>query len=150
LHFITLKHLDSNFIDEAYRQNVRRLIEEAAEREVLITHGTDTILVTADYFFRQREASPALRDKVILLTGSMIALSCGPESDGFHNIRFSLEQLSRSLPSGVYVVLSDYDDVQAETGWSPRLYRYQPKKFGKTHDVSKMNRDRMFVLTEQE
>ncbi|MDR3424543.1 MAG: asparaginase domain-containing protein [Alphaproteobacteria bacterium] len=150
LRIITLEQRDSNFINEEYRRGILQKIEQAQENRILITHGTDTILQTAEFFYDQRESSCALRDKIVVLTGSMVAISCGPESDGFLTIPFALSQLSYSLKSGVYIVLCDYDDVQAQTGWSPRLYPFTPKKYGKIHDLANMRRDRLYLLANQE
>ena len=90
---------------------------------VLVTHGTNTLLHTAEFLHRQYSLVRALKDKTIILTGAMVALSCGPESDGVFNLRFALRQLEAGqISRGVYIVLCDYQDPDTKSGaWKPRL-----------------------------
>jgi L-asparaginase len=130
---------DSKLMDEAYRQGVLKIIEAAPEKKILTTHGTDTLLQSADYFYRQSRAKPALTDKIIMLTGSMIPLANGPESDGYLNLAFSLEQLKRleagKGESNIYIVLCDYERPEDKfSAWKPKLYPYQPGHYEKLYE----------------
>ena len=139
---ISLEPRDSKLIDENYLLNVIDVIRKAPENEILITHGTDRILKSADFLFRYSSQHLAeLRNKTILLTGSMIPLANGPGSDGFVNLVFALGQLS-ALEFGasenngaIFIVLCDYEFPDTESGqWQPRLYRYRPGHYVKFYD----------------
>jgi L-asparaginase/Glu-tRNA(Gln) amidotransferase subunit D len=142
--YVSHENCDSNLIDDAYRQGVLDIITKSPESMVLITHGTDTLLATADFFHKRYSTQAALKDKTILLTGAMAPLSCGPESDGWLNLRFALRQLNQGqLSRGVHIVLCDYQDVDARTGWQPRLYRYKPGYYEKFFDPEDASRNRL-------
>jgi L-asparaginase len=139
LRWLSHEPCDSQLMDEAYRRRLIAVVEEAPEQKILITHGTDTILKTADTFFEARAENSGLTEKTILLTGSMIPLTNGPESDGYLNINFSLEALAHAgkdlLSPGVYVVLCDYEKRDdPDSAWKPRLYTYGPGRYEKVYD----------------
>ena len=129
------EHRDSNFIDEPYRQKLAQIIGGAPEKDVLITHGTDTVLASAAFFFEKMKTDAALATKHILLTGAMMPLANGEESDGYLNLKFSLEQLqSAKLADGVYLVFCDFVQPEKREGWAPRLYHFAPGRFEKYYD----------------
>jgi L-asparaginase len=147
LRFEPMEPRDSQLIDVLYRSEMCALILQASEPRVLITHGTDTLLETAEYLYHATQTFPALREKTIIITGAMVAISCGPESEGLLNLQHSLMQFDRPLGHGVYIVLSDFEDPVRQTGWAPQLYGFEPGKYGKTHDNDNMDRNRLFELT---
>ncbi len=120
---ISLEPRDSKLIDEAYRLNIAGLIREVPETAILITHGTDTMLQTADFFFQR-----PVPGKTIILTGAMTPLANGFESDGYRNLAFALEQLAMPGLSPVNIVLCDFT---ADGEWQPRLYPYAPDRYEK-------------------
>ena len=131
---VSLEPRDSKFIDEAYRIEVLKTIESAPEERVLITHGTDTLLETAAFFYQTLLIHPTLKNKVIVVTGSMVPLANGKESDGYRNIDFALKHLQSCPlgPSKINIVLCGFDLPEEQKGdWRPRLYPYQPKKYVK-------------------
>ena|ERR1700733_5441424 len=141
---VWLEPRDSSFIDEAYRREILEVIKKSPENMVLVTHGSNTLLDTAEFFHRQYSLVPVLKDKTILLTGAMVALSCGPESDGIPNLRFALQRLDAGqISRGVYIVLCDYQDLESKVGWAPRLYRYQPGQYKKIFDPEDDRRSRI-------
>ena len=89
----------------------RRLILEncrsAAEDQMVITHGTDTMADTA------RVLGEAALGKTIVLTGAMIPYAFG-SSDGLFNLGSALSFV-QALPPGVYVAMNGrcftWDDV---------------------------------------
>lgn len=127
---------DSKLMDEAYRQGLLKLMEAAPEKKILLTHGTDTLLQSAGYFYQKCQTNPTLAGKIILLTGSMIPLANGPESDGYLNLHFAYEQL-QSLPAGtgtnIYIVLCDYEKEDQTGAWKPKLYPFQPGRYEKLY-----------------
>jgi L-asparaginase len=144
IRYVSLEARDSKEIDEAYRQLMLDTVKQAPEKMILITHGTDTILDTAAYFYKQATMQTVIKDKTIILTGSMVPLSCGEKSDGLQNLRFSLRQLEQGqIMRGVYIVLCDFQDEDAKTGWGPRLYRFEPGRYQKYYDREDAQRSRL-------
>jgi len=143
---ISNEPLDSKLIDDPYRYALLNIIETAPEKRILITHGTDTILQTAAFFYSQFATNPALAGKIIFLTGSMIPLANGQESDGYLNLKLSIEQLRRpAVPdrsTSTYIVLCDYErSDDTSSAWKPRLYPYHPGQYEKfTADDGRYNR----------
>lgn len=125
LRCLSFEPRDSKLIDAAYRDNLLEAVAAAPERWVLITHGTDALLATADFFHQRHPPG-----KTIVLTGAMTPLSNGAESDGHRNLAFSLELLNEHSPAlaPVNVVLSDFDETGA---WTPRLYPHEPGRYEK-------------------
>jgi L-asparaginase len=128
---ISLQPRDSKQIDKLYRKNILAIVEAAAENAILITHGTDTILQSADFLYRR--FSNSLGRKAIILTGAMIPLANGQASDGHLNLAFSLDLLTRFAPelAKINIVLCDFDKGGA---WKPRLYPYRPNQYTKFYD----------------
>ena len=81
---------------------------DCAERQVVITHGTDTMVETA------RALAGAVQDKTIVLTGAMVPFAFG-SSDGLFNLGSALS-FAQVLPAGIYVAMNGrwfaWDDVR--------------------------------------
>lgn len=127
---VSLEPRDSKLLDDTYRKSILNIIEAAPERAVLITHGTDTLLKTAQFLYQQFCTNPALDKKVVILTGAMTPLANGAASDGHLNLAFSLDQLINPTPAlaKINIVLCDFDNQGA---WKPRLYPYTPGQYEK-------------------
>lgn len=138
---VSLEPRDSQNIDEAYLTNTTQLIAAAPENEILITIGTDGMVSAATFLHQQVQMNAALSNKTILLTGAMVPLANGPESDGYQNLVFALKQLtgfamenSRQANGSVYIVLCDYEKPETESGaWAPRLYPFEPGRYMKIY-----------------
>ena len=142
--YVAMEPRDSKLIDDAYRQGMLDILKKSPESMVLITHGTDSLLTTADYLFKQTTMLSFIKDKSIVLTGSMVPLSCGDQSDGYLNLRFALRQLDQGQMSrGIYIVLCDYQDQKTKSGWQSRLYRYAPGRYEKVYDAQDGQRSRL-------
>jgi L-asparaginase len=80
----------------------RRLIVEhcrnAKEGRIVITHGTDTMEITA------RALGETIAGKTIVLTGAMVPYKFG-SSDGLFNLGSALA-FAQALPHGVYVAMN--------------------------------------------
>jgi L-asparaginase len=104
----TLMMVDSLDMSGAQRAAIVRACRECHEDQIVITHGTDTMVETA------REIASGLRDKTVVLTGAMVPYAFG-SSDGLFNLgsAFSFVQ---SLPHGVYIAMNGksfpWDDVR--------------------------------------
>ena len=83
-----------------------RIVEECRkvpERLIVITHGTDTMAVTAERLAEAVEGE-TLAGKTIVLTGAMVPYKFG-SSDGMFNLGCALAFV-QTLPSSVYVAMN--------------------------------------------
>lgn len=88
---------DSLHLDDGDRAAVRAAIEQQSHRHVLVTHGTDTMVETA-------QALAGIPGKVIVLTGALNpALFKG--SDAVFNIGCAVGAV-QTLPDGVYIAMN--------------------------------------------
>jgi L-asparaginase len=94
----TLMMIDSLEMSEADRGLIVHNCAEVAERHIVITHGTDTMVDTA------RLLAERVSDKTIVLTGAMIPIAFG-SSDGLFNLGGALTAV-QVLPPGVYVTMN--------------------------------------------
>jgi L-asparaginase len=94
----TLMMIDSLEMTAADRAFITRECEECAEDKIIITHGTDTMTVTAGVLAEN------IKNKTIVLTGAMIPIKFG-SSDGLFNLGSALAFV-QSLPAGVYVAMN--------------------------------------------
>lgn len=94
----TLMMVDSLNMTEEERQEIADYCLAAPEKQVIITHGTDTMVQTAELLANQ------VKDKTIILTGAMIPYKFG-SSDGLFNMGSALAFV-QSLPPGVYVAMN--------------------------------------------
>jgi L-asparaginase len=96
----TLMMVDSLEITDADRQIIAHNCLRCPHQHILITHGTDTMVKTAEFL-----AHVNLEGKTIVLTGAMVPYAFGTSSDGFFNLGAALALL-QTLPSGVYVAMN--------------------------------------------
>lgn len=94
----TLMMIDSLEMTDQDRERIVNACRQCSERSIVITHGTDTMEVTA------RALGEAITDKTIVLTGAMIPYKFG-SSDGLFNLGTALAFV-QSLPPGVYVAMN--------------------------------------------
>jgi L-asparaginase len=95
----TLMMIDSLEMTEDDRKLIVEQCRNAKESRIVVTHGTDTMEVTA-----RALAEAALPGKTIVLTGAMIPFKFG-SSDGLFNLGSALA-FSQALPPGVYVAMN--------------------------------------------
>lgn len=94
----TLMMADSLEMTDTDRELILHNCKTVPEDKILITHGTDTMSITAAYLAK------ANLSKTIVITGAMIPYKFG-SSDGFFNLGAALAFL-QSLPQGVYVAMN--------------------------------------------
>jgi L-asparaginase len=141
---IAMEPRDSQLIETNYRNTLIKIIDDAPETCALVTHGTDTILKTAEYFYDAAETGVGLNNKTVLLTGAMVPLANGPQSDGMMNLKFALKNLTEGkLAPGIYIVLSDYVDAEKREGWVPKLYPFAPGRYEKYYDPADGSHNRI-------
>ena len=94
----TIMMKDSLELSDHDRNLIVKKCLESDENQILITHGTDTMVETAKLLAAQ------INDKTIILTGAMIPYKFG-SSDGLFNLGSSLSFL-QSLPTGIYIAMN--------------------------------------------
>ncbi|MFN6374763.1 MAG: asparaginase domain-containing protein [Chitinophagia bacterium] len=98
LDVTTLMMIDSLDMKDEDREQIARACIEAKELKILITHGTDTMPITAAML------SQKVLNKTIVITGAMVPYKFG-SSDGLFNLGAALAFV-QSLPHGVYVAMN--------------------------------------------
>lgn len=94
----TLMMKDSLEMTDEDREIISKNCIECQESHILITHGTDTMDITAKYL------ASRVKNKTVVLTGAMIPFSFG-SSDGFFNLGSAMAFV-QSLPPNIYVVMN--------------------------------------------
>ncbi|MFT4759167.1 MAG: L-asparaginase [Saprospiraceae bacterium] len=106
----TLMMVDSLEMTDGDREIIASNCRRTKSKQILLTHGTDTMVATAEYLHSRK-----IEGKTIVLTGAMIPYAFGNSSDGFFNLGSSLA-FAQILPPGVYVVMNgryfDWDKVK--------------------------------------
>ena len=104
----TLMMIDSMEMTDEDRGSILNHCRNAAERHIVITHGTDTMVETA------RLLADESLNKTIVLTCAMIPIAFG-SSDGLFNLGGALTAV-QVIPAGVYVIMNGrvfrWDNVQ--------------------------------------
>lgn len=104
----TLMMVDSLEMTGTDRELILHNCRTVPEERILLTHGTDTMGLTAAFLAEAKLA------KTIVITGAMIPYKFG-SSDGFFNLGAALAFL-QTLPHGVYVAMNgryyNWDNVR--------------------------------------
>lgn len=108
INISTLMMKDSLEMDDNDRSLVVDNCSKTIESNIIITHGTDTMIDTAT------SIASAKLNKTIVLTGAMIPYKFG-SSDGLFNLGAAIGFV-QSLPNGVYIAMNGkyfhYDKVE--------------------------------------
>jgi L-asparaginase len=94
----TLMMIDSLDMKDPDRQLILDHCRKASEKQIVITHGTDTMEQTAQLL------GSTIKDKTVVLTGAMVPYKFG-SSDGLFNLGSALAFV-QALPPGVYVAMN--------------------------------------------
>jgi len=89
---------DSLELNDNDRQEILKTIQNSPSNQILITHGTDTIVESANYIAKD------IQDKVIVLVGAMVPYRF-KDSDALFNLGFAMGAL-QSLDKGIYVAMN--------------------------------------------
>ena len=92
---------DSRQLNEKDQKNILSIINKSKSKNIIITHGTYTMPDTARFL----EANLKKKNKIIILTGSMIPLTGFSPSDAPFNLGYSLASFGVLKP-GVYVCMN--------------------------------------------
>ncbi len=96
----TLMMLDSLEMGEEEREILLYQCKKSKSNKIIITHGTDTIVETAQFL-----AESDVEGKTIILTGAMVPIAFGTSSDGFFNLGSALA-FAQTLEPGVYIAMN--------------------------------------------
>lgn len=106
---VSLMQKDSLEMTDEDRETVRKAVSAAPERQIVITHGTDTMVTTA-------EVLKTVADKTIVLTGAL-SPALFKNSDAMFNIGAALTA-AQTKPAGVYIAMNgvvfDHDKVRKD------------------------------------
>ena len=94
----TLMMADSIDMSAEDRDLIALNCQKAEEERIIITHGTDTMVETAEVI------ASKVKDKTIVLTGAMIPYKFG-SSDGLFNLGSAIAFV-QTLPHGVYISMN--------------------------------------------
>src|SRR5262249_15253017 len=104
---VDLMRKDSLHMDDADRAAIRKAIESQPHRHILVTHGTDTMVETA-------QVLEGVQGKVIVLTGALNPARF-QGSDAVFNIGCAVGA-AQALPDGIYIAMNG-------RVWNPRHVR---------------------------
>ncbi|HYW30398.1 MAG TPA: asparaginase domain-containing protein [Gemmatimonas sp.] len=93
-----LMMLDSLEMADTHRTHIVRACVECSEEQIVITHGTDTMVETA------RAIAAGVEGKTVVITGAMVPYAFG-SSDGLFNLGSALSFV-QTLPAGVYIAMN--------------------------------------------
>ena len=91
--------IDSLEMSDEHRGMVLEACRRAAEKRIVVTHGTDTMVETARVL-----AGGGLAEKTVVLTGAMVPYAFG-SSDGLFNLGSALS-FAQAQPPGVYIAMN--------------------------------------------
>ena len=94
----TLMMIDSLDMTDAARAWIVASCQRCPESRIVITHGTDTMVETA------QAVAQSVREKTVVLTGAMVPYAFG-SSDGLFNLGSALS-FAGVLPPGVYIAMN--------------------------------------------
>ena len=117
----TLMMVDSLEMNDMDRGNIIHNCRRCKHENILITHGTDTMVETAKAL---SEAN--IKNKTIVLFGAMVPYAFGTSSDGFFNLGAAFAFVQMNVP-GVYIAMNgkcySWDNVKKnrKTGFFEEL-----------------------------
>jgi L-asparaginase len=114
-----LSEKDSRDITDDDRKKLAEAIRSTQHDNVLITHGTFTMQLTAQFLQEQN-----LTDKKIILTGSMIPIIGFAASDAGFNLGFAIASFAAIEP-GVYLSMNGGIFTSAEVEKNVETLRFE-------------------------
>ena len=94
----TLMMVDSLNMTNGERQYILDKCNNEKTNKIIITHGTDTMVETAEFIAK------GIKDKVVILTGAMIPIKFG-SSDGLFNLGSAMSFV-QILKPGIYITMN--------------------------------------------
>jgi L-asparaginase len=110
----TLVMIDSLEMQDGHREKIFQACLGSTVPHIVITHGTDSMEVTARYLGERMHLMP---DKTVVLTGAMVPYKFG-SSDGLFNLGSAMAFVTVLQP-GVYIAMNGmhftWDNVKKDT-----------------------------------
>lgn len=94
----TLMMIDSLDMSDADRETIAQNVAKTNEDKIIITHGTDTMVETAQVIAKK------VKGKTVVLVGAMVPYKFG-SSDGLFNLGAAIA-FAQTLPTGVYIAMN--------------------------------------------
>lgn len=114
---LTIEHIlmkDSLDMTQEDRDKLAEACSDAVEDNLVVTHGLDTMIETAQTIAGAMDGRP----KTVVMTGAMVPYSVGMTSDALFNLGTALA-FAQSLKPGVYVAMNGHsfasDNVSRDT-----------------------------------
>lgn len=114
---------DSREITIEEREKLVSVIESDVHDQIIITHGTFTMVQTAKYL-DEHMSEAAHRNKKIILTGSMIPIIGFGMSDAGFNLGFTIASFP-SIKNGVYISMNGGVFQSGEAEKNEALFRFE-------------------------
>ena len=114
--------IDSVDMIDEHRVKIVAAINESENEKIVITHGTDTMINTANYIEKH---IPNL-NKTIVLVGSILPLDGFYHSDAPFNLGYAIAQV-QSRPHGVYLCMNATCFTTQEVYKNTRIGRFEYK-----------------------
>ena len=96
----TLMMIDSLDMTDDDRETIAQNVAKTNEDQIIITHGTDTMVETAQVIAKKAKG------KTVVLVGAMVPYKFG-SSDGLFNLGAAIAFV-QTLPAGVYIAMNGH------------------------------------------
>tara|TARA_B100000073_G_scaffold279406_1_gene239913 strand:+ start:1604 stop:2089 length:486 start_codon:yes stop_codon:yes gene_type:complete len=94
----SLMRIDSLDMKDIHREEICKHIKDCSSNKILITHGTDSMVETAQYI------NERIKDRVVVLTGSLKP-AIFIDNDAIFNIASAFNAV-QTLANGVYIIMN--------------------------------------------
>jgi len=94
-----LPPIDSLYMQDSYRENIFEVCKNTPEDRILITHGTDTLVETAQYL------AARVSEKVIVLVWAMVPIR-ESHTDGYMNLGYAIWVLQSQTQAWVFIAMN--------------------------------------------
>lgn len=115
---------DSREITEKDREKLADVINGCSYENIVVTHGTFTMVKTANYLEQHFDGRHGLGSRKIILTGSMIPIAGFGMSDAGFNLGFSIASFA-SIKPGVYICMNGLIFRASEAKKNLNLLRFE-------------------------
>ncbi len=115
--------VDSLNMTNKNRQDILKAITDSPTNKILITHGTDTMSLTAEYLKENLRST----NKTIILLGALIPLEGFYQSDAPFNMGYALAEV-KSRPAGIYICMNGHTFNAGEVKKNTDIGQFENKQ----------------------
>jgi L-asparaginase len=119
----TVFEKDSRDMTEEDRDAIVEAIQASPHKNIIVTHGTDTLTQTAEYLDGRLSEDDSF-DKKVILIGSMIPIAGFAMSDAGFNLGFAIATFA-CIDSGVYICMNGDVFSPGEVQKNKTLLRFE-------------------------